>query len=419
MLSDEVLEKVSERIINRIEQGNTYILQTIGENIKKIGTLSPTKSQQLIQVMKYGGDYNKIVKRLSEITNLNTKDIQEIFKEVAKSDYRFAKQFYDYRNIKYIPYEENIALQTQVNAITRITQLNIAKMMDPKVLGFGYIDSITGAKTFKGLQKAYYDLIDEAVINVAQGKETFDKAMDRQIKQMGGSGLKVIYDSTYVDKNGVIKNRARRLDSAVRMNLKDGLRTLHNETQQIFGENFKSDGVEISVHLNPAPDHADMQGRQFSKDEYKKLQDNGIAKDYKGKIIDITTTSKSGIFHRPVSEYNCYHYIFSIVLGVSKPEYSEKQLQKIIDDNNKGFVIDGKHYTTYEGTQIQRRIETEIRKQKDIQIMAKASGQTRTVRDAQQKITQLTKKYRDISKEANIPTKMNRMKVSGYKRTST
>lgn len=419
MLSDEVLEKVSERLINRIEQGNTYVLQTIGESIKKIGTLSPTKAQELVQVMKYGGDYNKIVKKLAQITRLNQKDIKEIFEEVAKSDYRFAKQFYDYRNIKYIPYEENIALQTQVNAIARITQRNIAKMMDPKVLGFGFIDDITGATTFKGLKKAYYDLLNEAVINVAQGKETFDKSMDRQIKQMGGSGLKVIYDSTYVDKNGVIKNRTRRLDSAVRMNLKDGLRTLHNETQQIFGESFNSDGVEISVHLNPAPDHADMQGHQFSKEEYRKLQDNGVAKDYKNKIIDITTISKSGVFHRPVSQYNCYHYIFNIVLGVSKPEYSEKQLQQIIDDNNKGFEIDGKHYTTYEGTQIQRRIETEIRKQKDIQIMAKASGQTRTVREAQQKITQLTKKYRDVSNKANIPTKMKRMKVSGYKRTST
>ena len=65
---------------------------------------------------------------------------------------------------------------------------------------------------------------------------------------------------------------------------------------------------------------------------------------------------------------------------------------------------------------MQRRIETEVRKQKDIQIMAKASGQNDLVEKSQQKITQLTTKYREISKKADIPTRMDRMKVSGYKR---
>ena len=191
MLSDEVLEKVTERIVERLSILNTNILKHIGSKIDEIGKLKPTQAQQLIQTLKYGGDYEKIVKELSRVSKLNTKEIKEIFEEVAKNDYRFAKQFYDYRGISYIPFEENVALQNEVKAIANITARRCAEMMTPRALGFGMIDKKTGEVTFKGLKKAYYELLDEAVLSVSQGKESFDQAMTRQIKQMGSGGLKV------------------------------------------------------------------------------------------------------------------------------------------------------------------------------------------------------------------------------------
>ena len=111
MLSDEVLEKVIARLTR-----NTYVLEQIGKSIKKIGVLSPSKAYQLGQMIKYGGDYDKITKKLAEITKLNVKDIKEIFEDVAKSNYEFSKQFYEYRNKKFIPYEKNLALIEEKNA---------------------------------------------------------------------------------------------------------------------------------------------------------------------------------------------------------------------------------------------------------------------------------------------------------------
>jgi hypothetical protein len=106
------------------------------------------------------------------------------------------------------------------------------------------------------------------------------------------------------------------------------------------------------------------------------------------------------------------------VLGVSKPNYTAEQLQEIIDENNNGFELDGEHYTNYQGTQMQRRLETKIREQKDIQIIAKASGNKELVEESQRKITQLTRKYKELCSISGLPTKMERMRVSGYKRTS-
>lgn len=418
MLSDEVLEKVSERLVDRIESANTYILKKIGSNIDEIGKLGYSDAQKIAQMMKYGGDYEKIIKKLASVTNLNEKDIRDIFDEVAKSEYEFAEQFYRFKNINYVPYNENRALREQVEALASITQRNISNMMKPNAIGYGIIDKVSGNYTLVDLQQAYYNLIDEAVFSVGQGKETFNEAMTRQIKEMISGGLKVIYNSTYVNKEGNIIHRSRRLDSAIRMTMKDGLRTLHNEMQDRFGNEFGANGVEVSVHLNPAPDHADMQGHQFKKEEYEKLQLDGVAKDYKGRVIDIHRELKDGTTtedFRPVSQYNCYHYVFSIVLGVSKPAYSQEDLDRINELNNRKVEIDGKEYTGYECTQLQRKLETKIREQKDAQIIARAGNKKDLVIEAQQKITELTNKYKEISDKAGLKTKMDRLKVSGYR----
>ena len=68
------------------------------------------------------------------------------------------------------------------------------------------------------------------------------------------------------------------------------------------------------------------------------------------------------------------------------------------------------------GTQLQRRIELNIRKQKDTQILARASGDTELVEQSQNKIRLLTSKYNDLCKASGLLPKKQRMQVAGYKR---
>ena len=400
MIDERLIDKLVERLVDRIEEANTYTLQKIGESIKKIGALSPSKAQKLAQILKYGGNYDKIVEKLAKITELNVKDIYEIFEEVAKSDYAFAKQFYDYKGVKYIPYEQNIALQNQVKALARITANQYVNFSNT----LAFTKRVNGRVLYTDLARTYQDTLDKAILSIAQGKSTFDEQMYSTIKELASSGLKTV---------DYANGRSVRLDSSVRQHLKGALRNLHNETQAVFGEEFGSDGVEISVHINPAPDHAEVQGRQFSKEEFVKFQNDQDAVDYTGKVFE---SEHEGHDRRSISEYNCYHYTFDIVLGVSKPNYTSQELKEILDTNEKGFELDGTHYTNYEGTQLQRKLETEIRKQKDIQIMAKASGNKELIAHSQEKIRQLTSKYRQLSDVSGLPTKMERMRVSSYKR---
>lgn len=406
MIDERTAELLVERLIRRIEEANTYFLMKIGASVGKIKELTSSQAQQLVQILKYGGNYEDIIREISKYTNLNIKDIDEIFSSYAKKDQLFYEKFYKYRNIPFVEYEQNEALKRQTEALANIVKNEMYNFTRSNVLGYTIRD-INGRVQFMGLRETYNRVLDEALLNVGQGKETFDSAMSRILKDIGGSGLKTIeYQS----------GRSMRLDSAVRMHLKSRLRELHTENQKIIGAEFDYDGWEISVHANPAPDHQEVQGRQFSIEEYDKLNNGYEAKDYNGKNITLDHDDNGS--YRPIHELNCYHYPFAIILGVSKPEYTEKELQDIIDKNNKGFELDNKHYTMYEGEQLQRQLERKIREQKDIQILAKSSGNDELVGEAQQKITQLTRKYKELSDISGLPTKMQRMRVSGYKRVA-
>lgn len=411
MLSDEAINKVGDRLANRIDNLNTYIIKKIGETIKEIGKLTTTQAMQLENILKYGGSFEKITNEIAKVTKMNVKDIYKIYEEVAKQDQRFASTFYKYRKIDYIPYQYNTALQNEVNSLAKMTADEFINFSDTKALGYGFVNEKTGKITYKGLKQAYYDIIDEGILAISQGKETFDQRMSKIIKDIGESGLKVIYENGY----------ARRLDSTVRMNLQEGVRQLHNELQEIFGNEYGADGIEITVHANSAPDHETVQGRQFSTikvdgelSEWEKLQAGEEAKDYKGNTYSLDHDDKNG--YRPISTMNCYHDTYNVVLGISNPLYTEEQLNKLKEKNNKGFEYDGKHYTLYEGEQLQRKIELELRKQKDIQVMARASDKREVAEKAQVKINALTKKYNEILKASKLPSQIQRAKISGYRK---
>lgn len=399
MIDEKIIDKLVERLTLRIEKANLYFLNSIGESISKLSKLTPSKAHQLVQILKYGGNYDKIVNEISRLTDLNIREIDTIFSEYAKQDQLFYKKFYKYRDIPFVDYANNPALIKQTQALANISKGTMTNFAKTSAIGYSIRD-LKGNMVFMGLKDTYYSVLDRALLNVGQGKETFDQGMKEILKELGGSGLKTLdFDS----------GRSIRLDSMVRMHLKSSLRELHNENQKMFGEEFDSDGIEISVHINPAPDHEDAQGHQFTNKEFEKLQDIGTAKDINGKLID-THRNDTAIDFRPISELNCYHYVFSIVIGASKPEYTQEQLDKIISDNQNGFDIGGTHYTMYKGTQMQRQLELKIRKERDVLALAKASDNKSLISDTNNRLNRYKSYYKELSDLSGLKPKLKRLR---------
>lgn len=401
MLSEEKQEILVRLFEKRFQDYNDHVLKELGNVIKQFKGLSPSEAHKLAQQLKYSTNIKDLLNELSKITGLSIKDLKKILEKTAKDNLKFADTYYKARNIETPVYEENKALQRLVNSVYNITGKEFKNIA--KSTGFRLLDA-KGNPMLLDIDKTYKEVIDRCVIAISQGQETYQQAMRDTVKQLSTSGVRRIdYKSGY----------SRRLDSTVRMNILDSIRQISNESQRLFGEEFDSNGVEISVHLNPAEDHSNVQGHQFSNEEYEKLQSTGVATDYNGEVIDIRIKDN----FRPISTLNCYHVTFAIVLGVSKPQYSKEQLQEIIDKNNEGFNFGGRHFTYYQGEMAQRLIERNIRYAKEEQILAKASGDEDLILKSQTRISQLTTKYKQLVQASGLPNRLStRASVSGYKR---
>lgn len=393
---EEMENVMIERLVQRQIKANERVLKELGKIIGEIGELTPSEAYTIAQQLKYGDSLNKIIKILSSTSDLTEKEIYKMLEKEARHNLALKKIFFQANEIDYIPYEQNAPLKNLVREIalaTVGTYRNISM-----TTGLTYLD-MYGNRITKPIEQAYWEIVDNAIMNVSTGKESFWQAMKNQLSTIGNAGVQSIeYESGY----------HRRIDSALRMNLSDGLNELAQKQQELIGNEFQSNGWEITVHENPADDHAEVQGHIFTNEEYERLNTFGEATDINGRLIDIH--NKYGDF-RPISTLNCYHTAFSIVIGVSKPRYTQEELDKIIADNNKGFEFEGKHFSMYEGEQLLRKIELEIRKAREMEILARSSGQNELLEKMQSRSDKLVHKYYEITKISGLKTRLQRIRL--------
>ena len=390
MLDDKKLDKILEKFFIRFNKYNTKVLQKLGDTIGQFSDLTPSEAQVLAQKLKYGNDIDELVVELSLITNQSMDDIYLVLDKVADENVAFSEIYFKARNKEFIEYKNNDRLQRLVNAIANETAESLYNISQTSAIGFTLKDEITGTTEFKPLKQLYNDVIDEAVYNVSMGVSDYNSAMRNTIRQLGVK--------THEEKIGFASGYNRRIDSQVKQNVLTGIRQVNINIQEQIGQQFGSDGVEISAHSPCAEDHLAIQGKQYSNAEFDRLNGN---------------------LERPLGEYNCRHFVFPIVLGVSRPSYSNKLLRQYETESNSIIEYDGSKYTKYEATQVQRQLETKIRQYKYRQIIARSSGDKKEIAAAQDKIKQITDKYVDFSNKAKLPVYKDRLTVSGYRKIST
>lgn len=376
-------EKILERFYNRYDRYNTKVLKTLGETAKKFNNVDYMEAVIIAQGLEPTIIVDLLVE-LEAINALTMKDINEYLDIKTEGRLNYHKEHYEYRNT--IP--NNYAFKE----ITDRNKLNIINKL-PKTTSIGFVmEDDFGNKIYRSIGDTYKSLIDKAVKSVALGKESYQSAMRDTIKQLADSGVKI-----HEEKIGYKNGYNRRIDSSVRQAILDGIRDFNQEMFDEIGKQIGADGVEIDVHFPCAIDHLDVQGQQYSNNDFDALQND---------------------LERPIGTYNCRHNINPIILDIDKPQYSKKELSNIIKRNNKEYNYEGKKYTKYEASQEQRRLETAIRRQKDRQIISKASGDKTGIAKAQSKISELTSKYADFSKSMDLPMYKDRLSVPDYKRVS-
>ena len=404
MLDEYTIEMLPEAIYQRLNKINAEYLDIIATKINEIGRLRATDINRLQAMYENGGSIDKITRKLADASGKNVEDIYRIYDLVAKENYEYAKPFYAAKNMPFIPYEQNEKLQKYVRSIAaqtaseyvNLTQHTGFAIFSPGGKSIAPTFANNADKVATSLSDTYTKVLDLAVTKAQLGETDYRSAMREVIKAMSDSGIRSIdYATGYT----------RRLDSAARQNVLWGIKQCNQNTADIIGTEFGADGYEISYHSNPRPSHADMGGRQYAIGEAKRI--NGV---YYPSFVTVEPL---------LSDFGCLHFKFSIVLGVSSPTYSKEQLAALKERDKQTFEYEGKEYSGYEATQVQRKLETAIRRQKERANMAKAAGDDTLRREAQQKINQLTAKYKDFSDKSGLPTKMERAQMSGFRKVKT
>lgn len=376
MLSDNDLTDFSYEVASRYEKINVTLIKAMAEQIKEIGRLTPSNVNRLEQMIKYNQNIDKITYLLAQESGKSLSDIMDIYEQSGKGIYDNMLYMYKYRQLEPVPFSENIAMQTYLNGMRTLTANTFVNLASTSVIFEPYrqlVDIAVQAIT-SGVS-SYTDYIQGAITSPPLGHTLIKDAWE---------GMRVQYSSGYT----------RRLDSAVRMNILDGVKQVNNATREQVGKEVGADGIEITAHALCAKDHLPIQGRQFTKEKFEEINSQ---------------------LKRKISTCNCKHYTFPIILGLSPKTYTSEELDKYKELSNREVDIDGKKYSRYDVTQIQRNIETEIRRQKERYIFSSDIDDKITMQKAENRILLLSKKYKSVSSQANLAQRVNRLYVPGYK----
>ena len=391
MKDDKKLELLLERFYNRFNQYNTKVLEKLGEAIKKFDGVSPSMAHQIAQELKYGTDINDLMAELSRLSGKSIKDIEEAFDIVAEENVAFAEVYAKAKNMEFVDYKNNEQLQRLVKGIAGETNATFKNISKTRAIGFVLKDKY-GKKTFKNLKDTYIDLIDEAVFNVTTGTTDYQSSMRGVMRQLADSGVKI-----HEEKVGYPSGYNRRIDSSVRQNVLDGIRKINVNIQEQVGKEFGANAIELSLTFPCADDHAPYEGKIYTHKEFENIQSS---------------------LERPFFQWNCRHFGFQVINGISQPQYTQKYLDQKHAQEHEEFYFEGKKINQIEANDLMRKIETSIRRNKDAQIIGRSAGNKEIVANSQQNITALTNKYNELSKVSNLPTYKNRLVVSGYRRVN-
>ena len=401
------LEQQANLLMNNVSGWEQNALTRIGKRIKKYGKLSLADVKSINNIATVKQDMDAITKELARVTGYNISQIEQMYGELLEEQHLANQPLYDYRGKTFVPFAENRELQAIARAYAKTTGETMINLAKTKALCI--LDSNGNVK---GLQRAYTDVLDKAVMQVASGATDFHTAMRDSIIELGGSGVRVDYGIQKIRGKDI--RVTRRLDTVVRQNLLWGAKQASVAYNELIGEELGCDGYEVDAHSSPRPSHIFVQGKQYCIGKSRTI--NGI------KFIGFEETDPTSPDGKSASqalgEYGCLHYKTPILCGISEPRFSKEQLAQIEADNKKQYKVGDLEGNKYYFSQKMRALETAIREQKDIKSVAQASGDKVLVKKCNERIKAYKDKYTEITDATGLYPETKRMSVPRKPKTN-
>jgi hypothetical protein len=381
----EVLDALPEELAELFRALEIKLLDEICSRLKAADELNEVTVQDIRALRSHGIDLKGIEKAIRKTTGISETKLNKLFDDVVERNQKYYTELIDLAHITQpetlVSVEDTWAIYEQ----TKQTMRNITRSM-------GFL--VDAGRTMLPPAKAYQWALDNAVMQVQSGAINYNQAINAAVKQLADSGLKVVdYESRHRDQ----------IDVAVRRAVMTGVNQICAKYTEQSAQYLETPYFEVSAHAGardkpgPSPwsSHKDWQGKVYSI----------RANDIYPSIYDVCGLGAVDGLEGP----NCRHRRNVWVEGVSERTYTDEQLAYI--DDGLGCTFDEKTYTAYEATQMQRRVERQIIKQKRFVTAYKASGQMNEYHAAKAKLTRLNSKYKAFSEAAKLPLQWERTKV--------
>lgn len=377
MLTPEQLQNLPQELTDLYDQLSEFILRDIARRIAKGAEITDTAEYQLYRAKSLGLSTDEIAAKIAEINGSSASEINRLIREAAAQSDEFDRKMLGVDKGAAVPLEENAQLQKLISAQIAETAGKCENLTN--TMGFADHDFL-GRVYYLSMTDMYRREMDSAHMKVVTGATDYMTAIRQACNKLAASGVRTIdYES----------GRSDRIEVAARRAILTSVAHVTHRISEQNGEELGADGWEMSAHSGSRPSHAVYQGRQYTQEQYER------------------------IIKPLISEPNCRHDVFPIILGVSEPTYTEEELQNI---DQPPFTYEGRKYTAYEASQQMRKMERAMRKQKDRCIVADAAGDEDSFTAASIKLRRQKDIYEDFCKAADSYTQYERTYVAGYDR---
>lgn len=380
MFTPEVTEAIPIALEQIFDSLQMSIMTEIVRMLLEAAEIIPSTGYKMSRLYDLGTSKKRIKDIVARTLNLSNREVENIFTNITESGYNEAESVFKEQGKEFIPYSENEPLQQFVRAVQEQTQnecKNITQSM-----GFAKRQP-DGSLGFTPVSDYYQETLDKAVTEIASGASDYNTVLEKTVTEMTNSGLRTVdYASGHSNRVTVAARRA------VSTGLNQVVSKINEENAEKLGTNY----FEVSWHSGARPSHQVWQGRVYSKEELQSVCGLG------------SVTGLCGA--------NCYHSYSPFTPGITPRTYTDEQLDKMNAEENKPVEYNGKTYTKYEATQRQRRLETEMRAQRQkIKLLEEGGADEQAIINARARYVKTSDEYVNFSKSVGLSQQWDRVTV--------
>ena len=336
-------EPSADRIIALYQQLEDDILSAVIRRILKMGYVSEASKHQLEVLQAAGLLYDDIVQLIADRTDACTAQVKALFEDAGVQTVAIDNSLHEAAGALPIDIRQDSSTRQVLEAGYKKTLGTMRNLV-----------STTATQT----QTAFIQTCDRIYMQVSSGAFSYQEAIMNALRALADTGAEVVYPTKHKD----------RMDVAVRRCVLTGVSQTAAAVSLRQAEDAGCYLMEITAHSGARPDHAKWQGQLVT-----------ITGKDAGKIIDglrVFTLSEIGYSSgEGFKGWNCRHNWHAYYPGFSTPNYTPEELKKL---DEPCISYNGKLYTEYEVSQMQRAQERRVRAWKRRCITAQESVNSAT-----------------------------------------